>query len=59
MDCCVPRQTLVTFHAAAVIACVALRSFAAEQKECSVEASVLARYWCIHLQEGEHNSEEE
>lgn len=46
-----------TFHAAAVVARVALGSFAAEEKKRSVETSVLTGYWCIHLQQRwtEHN----
>lgn len=40
-----------TFHTAAVVVCVALRSFAAEQKERSVESPVLTRHWCVHLQQ--------
>lgn len=40
---------MITFHTAAVVACVALVGFAAEQKERSVETSVLARNGRIDL----------
>lgn len=45
-----------TFHTATVVACVALRGFAAEDKQCSMETSVLTRYRCIHLQHTRKNS---
>lgn len=40
---------MVTFHTTTVVAFVALRSFAAEHKECPMETSVLTRNWCINL----------
>lgn len=40
---------MVTFHTTAVVAFVALGSFAAEHKECPMETSVLTRNWCINL----------
>lgn len=43
------KLSKVTFHAATVIAFVALRRFAAEQKKCSVETSALTKNWCINL----------
>lgn len=41
---------MVTFHTAAVVACVALVGFAAEQKKCSVETPVLTRNGCVNLE---------
>lgn len=42
-----------TFHTAIVIEYVALRGLTAEHKEYSVETSLLARNWCIDLEQTE------